>query len=102
MKSFKPGDRVVVVISNIPQMLGEVLTVESELKPVVVNELSTWWGIADSGTLMHELNSQWDENGVQFTCAYPPSHLELYRPDDREKAEWTSELRRLCGAKENA
>jgi hypothetical protein len=47
---------------------------------------------------MHALDL--DEEQGEPPVGYPPDYLEPYAPDDREPAEWTSELRKLCGRRE--
>ena len=90
------GQRVVIVRSNIAQMIGLVMTVLGDLEPFEIGEKSTWYGVIPSGTLMHALEKPFIQDGIQFICCYPSSHLEPYEPDDREAGEWTSQLRELC------
>lgn len=101
--SFKPGDRVVIVRSPRPERIGEVTTVVSELAPVLCERpfaYGGWGGILPPGTLMHALSSEPVVTGIRVT--YPPEFLEPYRPDHNERAEWTDELRKLCGVREDA
>lgn len=107
MKSFNPGDRVVIVRSFCPERIGTVATVVSGLRPVVANRPSPhgWLGKIPRDSLVHELDLQPLTDGA--VVAYPPDLLELYRPDHNEKLSTTDEpvsellprtIRDLCSA----
>ncbi len=88
MSKFKIGDRVVIVKSPLPNRIGQLATIISDLK------LKHWTDYPPSiRRLMHKLD-------LGPNVYYPPCHLELYKDDGNEKAEWTDELTKLCKLKE--
>ena len=105
MRTFKVGDRVVIVKSTKASRIGEVCSVTSALHvPNCTDEslhaAGDCWCAAGS-PLVHTLDIPTDP-GTRIS--YPPSHLEPYRRDSAERGEWTDELRKLCrlGVKEEA
>lgn len=88
--SFKIGDRVVVVHSRIPDYFGRVTTIVSDL-------LLSLGGDIQAGILVHVVDLPTLRAG--YSVVYPPEGLELYLPDDRERSEWTPELRALCSCR---
>lgn len=98
-KVFKVGDRVVIVKSRYPDMIGEVCTVVGDLVSPKCSGISAHhnsgacWCM-QGNPLVHRLDLP--SKFPYIEVAYPPSHLELYRDDGNEKGEWTDELLRLC------
>lgn len=92
MKTFKVGDRVVVVKAyRFHDLVGAVRT---------VLRVRTY---AD-GEARYEIDEP--ERNPRDAVLYPlvwaaAEQLELYRPDHAERGEWTAELRKLCGVKES-
>jgi hypothetical protein len=92
-KGFRIGDRVVIVRSTVAERIGTVTTVISDLEP------AAWIDEPGMDEIpMHTLDLPPLRPGD--SVAYPPSHLEPYIDDGNERAEWTAELRRLCGVSE--
>lgn len=97
-KRFKVGDRVVIARSPHAERIGQVATVMSGL------EWRHWQGETSAQDRpMHRLDLRPLPGALPtLHVGYQPDHLEPYRGDGQEKAEWTEELRRLCGAKVDA
>jgi hypothetical protein len=98
MSAFKPGDRVRIIAGP---RAGEVTMVSSELFRVTLR-LNEDGSTTEVDDLVHELALR-----SHNPSAAPWSHVVakpawLRRADDDEKAEWTEELRQLCGVKEPA
>ncbi len=95
MSRFKIGDRVVIVRSYVPDRIGVVTTVRSELRR------STY----DRTLFVHQLDLPYggpEKKWAGQPAVYTPDALEPYRDDGNEKAEWTDETRRICRVKEEA
>ena len=105
MRTFKVGDRVVVVRSLYPSRIGEVATVLA-IQPGPIR-----WCRPDGSSIVTS-DDAYDLSLAQIPgdsmpdvpVAYPASHLEHLPDDSAERGEWTDELRRLCrlGVKEEA
>ena len=106
MRTFKVGDRVVIVRSDWPNRIGEVTSVKTVID--VGAEGFTWLKRVGSeevapGTTMYELTTPTNSDRPStYGVCYPATHLEPLPDDSVEKGEWTDELRRLCrlGVKE--
>ncbi|HEX6272486.1 MAG TPA: hypothetical protein VFZ53_05585 [Polyangiaceae bacterium] len=99
---FRVGQKVRIVKSAYPERLGRITTVISAPFAARFGEwtedgqrLAREYGLKD-GTVMYKVD---EAPAKDATCAaLPGAWLEPY-DDGREPAEWTEELRRLCGVK---
>lgn len=102
MRKFNVGDRVVIVKSPAPERIGTVATVVGgpEQPDALIPEwraLGIRYGQDFYILDLPMLRAFSAETGG--CVAYPPQFLEPYRPDHNERAEWTEELRKLCGVR---
>ncbi len=86
MGKFSIGDRVRIIRSNVPRMIGVETTIASDLHPCNFSKRSGWYGFIPNGTLVYDLEIK-PKKSSSRAVVYPPDYLEPINDDD-DQAAW--------------